>query len=238
MHLRFVTILASSLLLSSAALATGPGNNGGGNGGCGVGQQTNGCGHSTPAPVNNYSPNLTGEQYQKQGQIQGQAQGQGQAQSSRNSNRNTNANQNVNSVNSRNTNRVGATAFGGTGYGGTGIGGQGGQANNAGNVQTTSYNYQEARQRLRTPDLYGNFAGSATSPCERNTFGLGATMPGYGGLLQIPVKSSECWNERSADRLIAMGCTNAGLAVLAGDPVRVALANNPCGGQRAIRAKH
>lgn len=33
---------------SGYALATQPGNNGGGNGGCGVGQQTNGCGSQTP----------------------------------------------------------------------------------------------------------------------------------------------------------------------------------------------
>jgi len=45
-------VLAS---LSMAAQATQPGNNGGGNGGCGVGQQTNGCGGTTPtpAPINN-----------------------------------------------------------------------------------------------------------------------------------------------------------------------------------------
>jgi hypothetical protein len=35
---------ASTAMFSGLALATQPGNNGGGNGGCGVGQQTNGCG--------------------------------------------------------------------------------------------------------------------------------------------------------------------------------------------------
>jgi len=49
--------LAGLLLasLSMVAQATQPGNNGGGNGGCGVGQQTNGCGGTTPtpAPINN-----------------------------------------------------------------------------------------------------------------------------------------------------------------------------------------
>jgi len=38
---------ALAFALISAANATQPGNNGGGNGGCGVGQQTNGCGGST-----------------------------------------------------------------------------------------------------------------------------------------------------------------------------------------------
>jgi hypothetical protein len=37
-------ILALGAMFSGLALATQPGNNGGGNGGCGVGQQTNGCG--------------------------------------------------------------------------------------------------------------------------------------------------------------------------------------------------
>ena len=39
--------LAAALCASLSAMATQPGNNGGGNGGCGVGQQTNGCGGST-----------------------------------------------------------------------------------------------------------------------------------------------------------------------------------------------
>lgn len=44
-------ILAAALCASLSAMATQPGNNGGGNGGCGVGQQTNGCGGS-PTPGN------------------------------------------------------------------------------------------------------------------------------------------------------------------------------------------
>jgi hypothetical protein len=45
------TILACLLSLSCATALAEPGNNGGGNGGCGVGQQTNGCGGETPPPV-------------------------------------------------------------------------------------------------------------------------------------------------------------------------------------------
>lgn len=41
--------LALVMLCAPLAWAT-PGNNGGGNGGCGVGQQTNGCGNTTPVP--------------------------------------------------------------------------------------------------------------------------------------------------------------------------------------------
>lgn len=40
----------------SAAYATPPGNNGGGHGGCGVGQQTNGCGGGTPGPAGPAGP--------------------------------------------------------------------------------------------------------------------------------------------------------------------------------------
>jgi hypothetical protein len=41
-------LLALAFFSAFAANATPPGNNGGGNGGCGVGQQTNGCGSTTP----------------------------------------------------------------------------------------------------------------------------------------------------------------------------------------------
>lgn len=41
-------LFLASLCFSLSAMATQPGNNGGGNGGCGVGQQTNGCGSTTP----------------------------------------------------------------------------------------------------------------------------------------------------------------------------------------------
>lgn len=40
-------VLVLGAMFSGLALATQPGNNGGGNGGCGVGQQTNGCGGAT-----------------------------------------------------------------------------------------------------------------------------------------------------------------------------------------------
>lgn len=230
---------AFSALLAVSAYAT-PGSNGGGNGGCGVGQTTNGCG-----PVNNYSPNLHGEQYQgqAQGQVQGQAQGQQQtAQGGR-----------------------GGTGIGvGIGQGGRGgRGGQGGAGGSATGGSSTSHStsaatannrnvvggqrnsqsvtWNEARNRLLAPNVYGNFAGGATSPCERNTFGIGGSGPGFGGLFQVPVSSDACWGERQATFLMQSGCQNAALAVLAGDPVRVALANNPCGGQparRAVRAKY
>lgn len=45
-------LLTAALFFSLSAMATQPGNNGGGNGGCGVGQQTNGCGSGTTPPGN------------------------------------------------------------------------------------------------------------------------------------------------------------------------------------------
>jgi hypothetical protein len=92
-----------AVVLGASAYAT-PGNNGGGNGGCGVGQQTNGCG-STNAPVANGGAGGAGGSgvgigiagasanavaAQQQGQIQGQSQ------SSRNTNTVRSSNSNAN----------------------------------------------------------------------------------------------------------------------------------------------
>lgn len=47
----FAIAAAAALGLSTCAYAGNPGNNGGGNGGCGVGQQTNGCGAPDAGPI-------------------------------------------------------------------------------------------------------------------------------------------------------------------------------------------
>ena len=236
----FIGSAIGAMLLSSVAFAT-PGNNGGGNGGCGVGQTTNGCG--TPAPVYNggNGGHSTAIQGQAQGQIQGQAQG--QSQSVRNSVRNTNLNANVNA--NRNSNRnanVNANRNNNVAYGGAGGSASSrssARSYNAGNHQSTSY--YESRDRLQAPGVYGNFSSGATAPCEGTPFGIGGSMPGYGGLLQIPRSVDRCWGERGAEILFAQGCRNAGLAVLAGNSVAVALQNNGCEGtprRRVIRAKN
>lgn len=97
----FINKKSLAILLASvmacAAYATPPGNNGGGNGGCGVGQQTNGCGGTTN---NNPSANATAAAVAVQGQLQGQ----GQQQSVRNNVRNENRVSNENRV--RNNNNV------------------------------------------------------------------------------------------------------------------------------------
>lgn len=74
----FSLTFALAAMFSGLALAT-PGNNGGGNGGCGVGQQTNGCGGTT-TPGNGGaggavtgSGNSTNANTNLQGQAQGQA---------------------------------------------------------------------------------------------------------------------------------------------------------------------
>lgn len=48
-----ITIAILTAFAATPAFATKPGNNGGGNGGCGVGQQTNGCGGTTTPPASN-----------------------------------------------------------------------------------------------------------------------------------------------------------------------------------------
>jgi hypothetical protein len=109
-----------AVVLGTSAYAT-PGNNGGGNGGCGVGQQTNGCGGSAGGAggaggqggaggsgvgigIAGASANAAAVAAQQQGQIQGQIQG--QSTNVRNENNLYSTNQNSNQVNSRNTNQA------------------------------------------------------------------------------------------------------------------------------------
>lgn len=52
-----LTFALAILALAFSAHATKPGNNGGGNGGCGVGQQTNGCGTTPSTPATSSTTN-------------------------------------------------------------------------------------------------------------------------------------------------------------------------------------
>jgi len=246
----FVSLALAASLLSTAAYAGQPGNNGGGNGGCGVGQQTNGCGTTTtPGTVNNggqggaggHSTAIQG-QGQAQGQIQGQAQGQGQGQqqSVRNSVRNTNANVNANRNANRNTNTVRSSNRNTNTSSSTSTSSSRSSANNNGNRQSMTYN--ESRDRLQAPGIAASFSSVSGNPCEGAPFGLGGSGPGFGGLLQFPRESDRCWQERQTILLHQMGYTNAAIAVLAGNPVGVAIQNNPYNTrtvrQRVIRAKN
>lgn len=215
-------ILAGALLLLSVP-AFAQGNNGGGNGGCGVGQQTNGCGGTTVPVTNNISPRQGQLQGQAQGQLQGQLQG--QAQSSRNVNRNSvvGTNRNVNRNVSRSTSSSSSSATS--------------RSYNAGNRQTM--NYSEARHRLQAPGVAASFSSVQGSPCEGVPVGLGGSGPGFGALLQLPRESGNCWSERQAILLHSWGYSNAAIAVLSGNPVGVAVQNNPITYRtRAIRAKN
>jgi hypothetical protein len=94
-----------ALVVGASAYAT-PGNNGGGNGGCGVGQQTNGCGTNGGAGgaggqggaggsgvgigIAGASANAAAVAAQQQGQIQGQSQSSRNTNSVRSSNSNSN----------------------------------------------------------------------------------------------------------------------------------------------------
>lgn len=236
MHTKMIAFLSTSLLaglLATSAMATGNNNGNGCRNRCGSTATTNQGGHANQA----------------QGQIQGQIQGQkaygGRATATGGQGGNAQALGGAGGQGGRGG-AGGAGGLGGTGYGGSSsVAGSGNSRNrntvSARQANSQSMTYQESRERLQAPGVYGSFAGSATSPCERNTFGIGGSFPGGGGLFQVPVSSDTCWGERQATFLMQSGCQNAALAVLAGDPVRVALANNPCGGRassRAIRAKY
>lgn len=226
--------LAFASLLATTAYAQ-PGNNGGGNGGCGVGQQTNGCGGSIGGNGGAGGAGGNALQGQLQGQAQGQlqAQGQAQGQSQRSTNINGNRNSNRNTVTGMNSNRnVSRSTSSSTSSASS-------RSYNAGNHQSTTYN--EARDRLQAPGLAASFSSVSGNPCEGAPFGIGGTGPGFGGLLQIPRESGNCWNERKAILLNSMGYSNAALAVLAGNDVKTAIDNNPVPvyrTRRAIRVKN
>lgn len=76
----FSLTFALAAMFSGLALAT-PGNNGGGNGGCGVGQQTNGCGGTTTPGNGGAGGTVTGSGNSTNANtnLQGQGQAQGQA---------------------------------------------------------------------------------------------------------------------------------------------------------------
>jgi len=95
-------LFAVALCISLSAMATQPGNNGGGNGGCGVGQQTNGCGGTTPGNggqggaggaggAGGSAAAIAAAQARAEARATAiAAQQQAQSQTSRNTNRNTN----------------------------------------------------------------------------------------------------------------------------------------------------
>jgi hypothetical protein len=115
-------------------------------------------------------------------------------------------------------------------------------ANNAGNHQTISY-----QDRLQAPGIAGSFSSVAGNPCERAPFGLGASFPGFGGLLQVPLESSPCWTERRTTLGLQLRqngmpiSENALIAIYAGNDVATAIRNNPYVGRtnyRALRRKY
>jgi hypothetical protein len=153
-------------------------------------------------------------------------------------------NTNTNNITSQNTVRGGDVTNTVRGenhaYGGVG---EGGQASNSTVVNANSY---QAKQRLQAPGIAASFSSVAGNPCERAPFGIGGSMPGFGGLLQIPLESGECWQERKLNQGLILRqsgiCVsdNAMVAVWAGNAVAVAIQNNPCQVQarrRVLRVK-
>lgn len=201
----------------SASWAT-PGNNGGGNGGCGVGQQTNGCGGSAPvtnAPVANGgtgiglgvgqggaggqggeggrggaggNANVLGSGNSNNTNVLGQQQGQTQGQ------------QQGQAQSSRNNNRntaTGGQATGGNGFatGGQATGGNGTGGNSGGNVITVEGDKSDFYAASVIPK--GPAASAApvyvnppsSDVCQRAGFGL--SLQGYGGGGAISAGGSE-----------------------------------------------
>lgn len=213
--------LAAAALLAAPAFAQ-PGNQGGGNGGCGVGQQTNGCGQVvTPPPTwSNVSSNATAIAAANAQAAAIAAQKQIQQQTQR-----------------QNAVGIGLGGKGGSATasatGGSAVSrSSGGKAvaNNGG----VAINYP--RDRLQAPALGASFSNN-TAPCVKN-FGLGASFAGGGGLLNVPFDASWCVDLTIAQQLAVMGCHNAAVAIIARVDRNQALRDNPCSAPRVVRAKY
>lgn len=152
-------MVGAALIVMPISAFAQPGNNGGGNGGCGVGQQTNGCGGTGGAGG-------TGIAAQQQGQVQGQLQ------SSYNKNNNTNVNANANSNRNSNRNSNNNTANGGNARSDArgGDQSQGQEVNNQG-AGSNSNNYNAPAIPV----------SSATAP----SFAIGSCQWAFSGGLQL-----------------------------------------------------
>lgn len=172
-----ILILAAFVLSSPLAIAN-PGNNGGGNGGCGVGQQTNGCGASS-SPVTNTANGGKGGSataYGGKGGAGGHGGNVAGSGNSHNANTNVNANRvaNVNrstnkqgqSQSSRNDNRSGAVA------------GAYNEGNNAAQSSSTSVSIGGDTYERSAPAIFGAEIPSVPTSCRLYLFGGGSNVNG------------------------------------------------------------
>lgn len=210
-----IILAAAALLLAQPALATGK--------------------PKPPAPPSQppaswtYSPHTTVNPHQYQGQGQGQVATGGNA---------TGGDAMAYGGNGGNATGGAGGAGGNGGQGGAGgQGGRGGYSSNISENTTSSRSSQSTtvnansytRQVRQAPALAAQFSSIGQgNPCEGVPFGMGATTPWGGGLFQLPRESSNCWAERRALLAVQLGASrNAGLAILAGNDVGTAVANNP-----------
>lgn len=122
------------------------------------------------------------------------------------------------------------------------------QTSRQANSQSTVVNANSySRDRLQAPGIAASFSSVAGNPCERAPLGAGLSLPGLGGLFQIPLESDRCWGERGVNQGLLLRqqglpiSDNAIIAIYAGVPARQAILDNPYVGRayvaRPYRAK-
>lgn len=215
---RFFLAGAFALGLVAAAHAGQPGNNGNGNGGCGVGQQTNGCGNSTPptnsdphAPIGGWSQG----QGQTQGQGQEQSQGQSQSQSVNNSGNNVGTGGaggsasagasvgNVSTGASTSTASTGAVTNTNTNTNTTGASTS--SANNSGSGNSTVAITHEAQRRNPVNTAYAAPVSIGGGVCAYTPASGGVSFIPFSGSLAGAKIDKGCERRANADVLARMG---------------------------------
>lgn len=218
MNKHIISIAIIAAFAAAPAWATHPGNNGEGNGGCGVGQQTNGCGGGTPsggqggaggnggaggqggaggsvigsgnsANHNDNRNTNTNQQGQAQGQLQGQQQGQAQGQIATGGNARSNSGGNT--LNNGSSSSSGASSTSSSG-GNTLTGGtQSATQANAVTVSGDTVTYQ-AQQRDPVASAWAAPLAASNGTC------MGSTSAGAQGVT-IGVSFGTTWTDSGCD---------------------------------------
>lgn len=234
---------ALTLALAGAAQATPPGNNGGGNGGCGVGQQTNGCGGQGGAGGD--GGNAAQQQGQQQGQAQGQQQGQAQGQSQTGVLTNINAPHTsatgiglggdakavsgaLSGSVSESTSSSGAIATTSASVGHvlatTGASTSSANGNGAGQTTTFTQNYEATRRAAAS--AYAAPAQIGSLVCGISKASVAVQLPGFGGSGNGAVIDKGCERRSTADVFARLGMAYEACLIMVRDPVAVATGLN------------
>lgn len=220
MNKHIISIAIIAAFAAAPAWATHPGNNGEGNGGCGVGQQTNGCGGGTPSggqggaggnggaggqggaggsvigsgnSANTNHNSNDNRNTNQQGQAQGQLQGQqqGQAQGQIATGGNARSNSGGNTLNNGSSSSSGASSTSSSG-GNTLTGGtQSATQANAVTVSGDTVTYQ-AQQRDPVASAWAAPLAASNGTC------MGSTSAGAQGVT-IGVSFGTTWTDSGCD---------------------------------------